>query len=236
MTAVARHIALVPAAGSGSRFGAALPKQYTDLAGQPLLRHAIARLASHPSIDRVVVVLSPDDTRFDALDLAGLRPIIEARRCGGDTRAASVLAGLRSLAGQVTPDDWILVHDAARPCLPDSVIDRLVATLADDAVGGIAALPVADTLKRADADARIETTVARSGLWAAQTPQMFRYGVLLDALEHADLDQVTDEAGAVEARGLSPRLVEGDPANLKVTYPRDLQLAAQLLAAMGDVS
>jgi len=231
-----RHIALVPAAGSGSRFGAALPKQYTVLAGQPLLWHAVARLADHPSIDRVVVVLSRDDTRFAALELNGLRPIIDARHCGGATRAASVLAGLRSLAGEVGADDWILVHDAARPCLPAAVIDRLVGTLAGDAVGGIAALPVADTLKRADADTRIDATVPRNGLWAAQTPQMFRYGVLLDALEHADLDHVTDEAGAVEARGLAPRLVEGDPANLKVTYPRDLRLAAQLLVAMGDHS
>jgi len=232
----ARHVALVPAAGSGSRFGGAAPKQYTDLAGQPLLRHAVARLARHPRIDRVVVVLSPGDTRFSEIDLSDLRPIVDARHCGGDTRAASVLAGLRSLAGEVAADDWILVHDAARPCLPAAVIDRLVAALADDAVGGIAALPVADTLKRADADARIDATVPRGGLWAAQTPQMFRFGVLFEALEHADLDRVTDEAGAVEARGLAPRLIEGDPANLKVTYPRDLELAAHLLAAMGDLS
>ena len=232
----ARHVALVPAAGSGSRFGGAAPKQYTDLAGQPLLRHAVARLARHPRIDRVVVVLSPGDTRFSEIDLSDLRPIVDARHCGGDTRAASVLAGLRSLAGEVASDDWILVHDAARPCLPAAVIDRLVAALADDAVGGIAALPVADTLKRADADARIDATVPRGGRWAAQTPQMFSFGVLLEALEHADLDRVTDEAGAVEARGLAPRLIEGDPANLKVTYPRDLELAAHLLAAMGDRS
>jgi 2-C-methyl-D-erythritol 4-phosphate cytidylyltransferase len=231
----ARHIALVPAAGSGTRFGAAAPKQYTELAGQPLLRHAIARLARHPRIDRVIVVLSPDDTRFADLDLSDLRPVVDARHCGGDTRAASVLAGLRSLVGEVAADDWILVHDAARPCLPAAVIDRLVASLAGDAVGGIAALPVADTLKRADADARIDATVPRGGLWAAQTPQMFRFGVLLEALEHADLDHVTDEAGAVEARGLAPRLIEGDPANLKVTYPRDLQFAAHLLAIMGDL-
>ncbi len=230
-----RHIALVPAAGSGSRFGAAAPKQYADLLGQPLLRHAIARLAGHPRIDRVVVVLSADDTRFADLDLADLRPIVDARACGGDTRAASVLAGLRSLAGEVAADDWILVHDAARPCLPAAVIDRLVATLEGDPVGGIAALPVADTLKRADGDARIDATVPRDGLWAAQTPQMFRFGVLLEALEHADLGRVTDEAGAVEARGLAPRLVEGDPANLKVTYPRDLALAAHLLSAMEDL-
>lgn len=231
----ARHIALVPAAGSGSRFGAATPKQYTDLAGQPLLRHAIARLARHPRIDRVVVVLSADDPRFAQIDLSDLRPIVDARHCGGDTRAASVLAGLRSLAGEVAADDWILVHDAARPCLPAAVIDRLVEALADDAVGGIAALPVADTLKRADVHGRIDATVPRGGLWAAQTPQMFRFGVLLEALEQADLHQVTDEAGAVEACGLAPRLVEGDPVNLKVTYPRDLELAAHLLAVMGDL-
>jgi 2-C-methyl-D-erythritol 4-phosphate cytidylyltransferase len=234
VTQAVRHIALVPAAGSGSRFGADLPKQYTELAGRPLLAHAIARLASHPDIDRVVVILAPDDTRFDSLDLADIRPVVDARRCGGATRAESVLAGLRSLAGEVSADDWILVHDAARPCLPATVIDRLVATLADDPVGGIAALPVADTLKRADAAARIDATVSRDALWAAQTPQMFRYRVLRAALEGADLARVTDEAGAVEALGLAPRLVEGDPANLKVTYARDLPLAAHLLRAMGD--
>ena len=117
MSGVVRHVALIPAAGSGTRFGAGAPKQYTDLAGQPMLRHAIARLARHPRIDRVVVVLSPDDVRFADLDLSDLRPIVDARHCGGDTRAASVLAGLRSLVGEVAADDWILVHDAARPCL-----------------------------------------------------------------------------------------------------------------------
>ncbi len=158
-----------------------------------------------------------------------LRPCARGRDGGGETRAESVRNGLRALRDRVAAHDWILVHDAARPCLPAAVIDRLIATLAGDAVGGIAALPVADTLRRADADHRIAAPIPRAGLWAAQTPQMFRHGILLDALERCDLSTVTDEAGAVEALGRTPRLVEGDPANLKVTYARDLALAAQLL-------
>lgn len=232
MSAGPRHIALVPAAGSGSRFGAALPKQYTPLAGHPLLFHALAALARHPRIDRVAVVISADDEWFASHDFTAIAGRLDVLRCGGDTRAESVRNGLRALEAHVDAHDWILVHDAARPCLPAAVIDRLIDTLADDAIGGIAALPVADTLKRSDADSRIEATVPRAGLWAAQTPQMFRYGVLRDALERCDLAVVTDEAGAVEALGHAPRLVEGDPANLKVTYARDIALATHLLQAM----
>lgn len=225
----ARFIALVPAAGSGNRLGGDRPKQYRELAGRPMLWHTLTRLASHPLIETVAVVLATDDGVFDSMDwrgVGGLRPV----RCGGETRAHSVRNGLASLEDEVTADDWILVHDAARPCLSHEVIDRLVAALADDAVGGIAALPVADTLKRATSAGRIRETVPREGLWAAQTPQMFRYGLLASALA-GPLDGITDEASAMEQAGHAPRLIEGDPANLKVTFERDLASAERWLAA-----
>jgi 2-C-methyl-D-erythritol 4-phosphate cytidylyltransferase len=136
---------------------------------------------------------------------------------------------LTAIAGAVDADDWILVHDAARPCLTHALMDRLLHAVESDTVGGILALPVADTLKGADRDGRIARTIDRAGLWQAQTPQMFRYGILRRALEAADPATITDEASAVEALGLRPRLVEGDAANLKVTYARDVILAEFIL-------
>lgn len=224
-----RFHALVPAAGSGSRLGQGLPKQYLPVAGAPLLQHALATLAAHPAIASVHVVLAPDDGRYDETIAAGVRNRVRAVRCGGDTRAASVLNGLRAIADGVDADDWILVHDAARPCLTHALLDRLLHAVESDAVGGILALPVADTLKSADATQRIARTVDRAGLWQAQTPQMFRYGILRRALEAADAATITDEASAVEALGLQPRLVEGDATNLKVTYARDVILAELIL-------
>lgn len=226
----ARHVALVPAGGSGSRFGEPVPKQYVALAGRPLLAHTLAALAAHPGVDRIVVVIAPGDAWFDDCMAGALPRATTVLRVGGATRAASVLNGLRALAPELMPRDWVLVHDAVRPCLATAVIDRLLTTLADDDVGGLAALPIADTLKRADGLQRVATTVARAGLWAAQTPQMFRFGMLLDALERCDPATVTDEASAIEAGGHAPRLVPGDPANLKVTYPDDRELAATWLA------
>lgn len=224
-----RFHALVPAAGSGSRLGHGVPKQYLPLAGVPLLQHALATLVEHAGIASVHVVLAPDDDRFDREVAASLRGKVAPVRCGGDSRAASVLNGLRAMQPSVHEDDWVLVHDAARPCLSVVLLDRLLQTLETDAVGGILALPVADTLKAADDDRRIVRTVDRSGLWQAQTPQMFRYRILRQALEAADAASVTDEASAVEALGLQPRLVEGDATNLKVTYARDMILAELIL-------
>jgi 2-C-methyl-D-erythritol 4-phosphate cytidylyltransferase len=206
--------------------GGALPKQYLPLLGRPLIAHTLSALASHPRIDRVVIVLSPDDAywaslAFDSDKLALLR-------CGGKTRAQSVTNGLQSLADELEPDDWVLVHDAARPCLRQDQLDKMLEVLADDPVGGILAMPVADTLKRAGPDQRIAETVPRESLWQAQTPQMFRHALLLEALIKAG-DQVTDEASAIEKMGLKPKLVEGDARNLKVTYPRDLELASLIL-------
>jgi 2-C-methyl-D-erythritol 4-phosphate cytidylyltransferase len=224
-----RHFAIVPAAGSGSRFGAEQPKQYLDLLGRPLIFHTLAALTACPQITRVWVVLAPDDPWWPRYDWSELGAKLETVGCGGATRAASVSNGLRAAAMVAADDDWILVHDAARPCLSQAMLATLFAELADDPVGGLLAVPVADTLKRADEARRVAATEPRDGLWQAQTPQMFRYAPLVEALGRHD--QVTDEAGAIEAQGLRPRLVKGDSTNLKVTYPADLALAAMILRA-----
>ena len=222
-------IALVPAAGSGSRIGSELPKQYLPLAGKPMIWHAISALAKHERIDRVYVVLAPSDAWFDAYDWSDAAGKLRVLRCGGDTRAASVLNGLRAMKAEVGAEDWVLVHDAARPCLTQAHLDNLIATLEQDAVGGILAVPVADTLKRADTEARIVATEPREMLWQAQTPQMFRRAMLTRALEALGTDTPTDEARAIEHLGLNPKLVACDSTNLKVTYPRDIKLAELIL-------
>lgn len=224
-----RHYAIVPAAGSGSRFGSEKPKQYLDLIGRPLIFHTLKALTACPDIERVWVVLAPDDPWWPRFDWSELGPKLETVRCGGVTRAASVSNGLRAAAMVAADDDWILVHDAARPCLSAAMLDALFAELADDPVGGILAVPVADTIKRADAERRVAATEPRDSLWQAQTPQMFRYGQLEKSLKNEMA--VTDEAGAIEAMGLKPKLVRGDSTNLKVTYPADLALAAMILRA-----
>ncbi|WP_310493045.1 2-C-methyl-D-erythritol 4-phosphate cytidylyltransferase [Dechloromonas sp.] len=224
-----RHYAIVPAAGSGSRFGSEKPKQYLDLLGRPLIFHTLKALTACPDIERVWVVLAPDDPWWPRFDWSELGPKLETVRCGGATRAASVSNGLRAAAMVAADDDWILVHDAARPCLSAAMLDALFAELADDPVGGILAVPVADTIKRADAEQRVAATEPRDGLWQAQTPQMFRYGQLEKSLKNEMA--VTDEAGAIEAMGLKPKLVRSDATNLKVTYPADLALAAMILRA-----
>ena len=227
---MSRFVALVPAAGSGSRMGGTLPKQYLPLSGRLLIAHTLSALVSHSRIDRVVLVLSPDDAHWASLAFDSDK--LTVLRCGGETRAQSVTNGLQNLADALKPDDWVLVHDAARPCLRQDHLDRLIGELEHDPVGGILAMPVADTLKRADAEQRIAETVSRESLWQAQTPQMFRHALLLEALKKAG-DQVTDEASAIEKMGLKPKLVEGDAGNLKVTYPRDRELAALILQQQG---
>jgi 2-C-methyl-D-erythritol 4-phosphate cytidylyltransferase len=223
--------ALVPAAGSGSRMGGELPKQYLKLAGFPLIRHALATLCAVPAIARVFVILSPDDDEWVRHDWSALGDKLLPIYCGGATRADSVANGLRAAAKIIAADDWVLVHDAARPCLTEGHVETLIDEVGDDEVGGLLAVPVADTLKRAGAGKRSESTVPRQGLWQAQTPQMFRHAMLLRALEQAPA--VTDEASAVEALGLRPRLVAADVTNLKVTYPFDLQLAEWILKHRG---
>lgn len=225
-----RHVALLAAAGIGARMAADTPKQYLPIHGRPMLWYALQAFERHPCIERVYVVLSPADGWWAGHDWSGLHKL-SVLRCGGATRAQSVLNGLKAIKTEVAADDWVLVHDAARPCLKAALLDRLLIALADDPVGGILAVPVADTLKRAGPDGRIAKTVSRTGIWAAQTPQMFRYSLLLQALERAG-PEVTDEACAVEAMGFAPRLVESDRSNLKITFPDDLEVAAWWLASM----
>ncbi|WP_211164184.1 2-C-methyl-D-erythritol 4-phosphate cytidylyltransferase [Parazoarcus communis] len=222
-----KHFAIVPAAGSGSRMVSDLPKQYLSLLGKPLIRHALETLCAAPEIDKVFVVLSVGDALWAQYDWSDLAPKLVPLFCGGATRADSVLAGLRAISAEAAQSDWVLVHDAARPCLAPWHIDRLVRELAHDEAGGLLAVPVADTLKRADTQRRVLQTVPRDSLWQAQTPQMFRYVMLRRALEGAR--DVTDEASAIEAAGLHPKLVQGDATNLKVTYPLDLHLAEWIL-------
>ncbi|CAG0954391.1 2-C-methyl-D-erythritol 4-phosphate cytidylyltransferase [Rhodocyclaceae bacterium] len=224
---MSRNFALVPAAGSGTRMGDDLPKQYHLLAGRPMLRHALEVLCASPLIQRVFVVLAERDDIWERFDWSELGVKLSVLRCGGPTRAGSVLNGLLALSAFAKPDDWVLVHDAARPCLSSAQLDRLIEQVGHDEVGGILAVPVADTLKQSGQDGRIDATVPREPLWQAQTPQMFRYGLLREALEQSGV--VTDESGALEALGYRPLLVSADASNLKVTYPADLALAEKIL-------
>lgn len=226
MTAQARYFGLIPAAGVGARMAGTTPKQYLSLAGKPMLRHALDAFLGSALIAHTFVVVSLEDSQIDALlPLPGVTLL----RCGGASRMASVLNALRALGGKVGPDDWILVHDAARPGLTPDLIAKLIAGVGDDPVGGLLALPVVDTVKRRG-PAGI-ATVARDSLWLAQTPQMFRYQLLARALNAApDAGAITDDASAIEALGLTPRLIEGHPCNFKVTLPLDIGIAAMYLA------
>jgi 2-C-methyl-D-erythritol 4-phosphate cytidylyltransferase len=224
-----RCYALVPCAGTGSRAGAGGPKQYRPLAGRPVVAHTLAALGAVPAVAATLVVLSPDDDRFDAAvpGFEGERGWVA--RCGGASRAETVANGLAELQARgAQPHDWVLVHDAARCLLRPEWVLRLLDACRDDEVGGLLALPVADTLKQ-ELDGRVRATVDRAHKWAAQTPQMFRLGLLQPALAGAG-PAVTDEASAVEALGHAPRLVRGDLENLKVTWPEDFALAERLLA------
>ncbi|WP_217589438.1 2-C-methyl-D-erythritol 4-phosphate cytidylyltransferase [Burkholderia sp. GbtcB21] len=227
-----RLFALIPCAGTGSRSGSAVPKQYRTLAGRALLHYTLAAFDACSEFAQTLVVLAPDDSHFDARRFAGLR--FAVRRCGGGSRQASVLNGLLGLAEfGATDHDWVLVHDAARPGITPELIRTLVATLKDDPVGGIVALPVADTLKRVPAGGdAIERTESRDALWQAQTPQMFRIGMLREAILRAQREghDLTDEASAIEWAGHTPRVVQGSLRNFKVTYPEDFALAEAILA------
>lgn len=203
------------------------PKQYAPIAGRAVIDWMLDAFRTCALIEKTFVVLAPDDRAF-----AWASEDVVPLYCGGASRRDSVLAGLAAIADRVTPDDWVLVHDAARPGLTAELVAHLIAECRDDRVGGLLALPMADTLKRASAgegdEMRSSATVDRAGLWAAQTPQMFRHGLLARALNEAVA--VTDEASAIEALGLKPKLVRGSPRNFKLTYRDDLALAAALLA------
>jgi len=226
---LSKAYALVPAAGSGSRIGAALPKQYLEIAGRPLLHHSLLALARHPRIEQVFVVLAQGDDQFGRHDWRELGARVKPLYCGGETRAASVFNGLLAARDFIAASDWVLVHDAARPCLGREELDRLFGELEADDTGGLLAVPVADTLKRAGRDSRVAGTEPRDNLWLAQTPQMFRYRLLIEALRTADPASATDEARAIEGLGLKPKLVLGDTRNIKVTFPEDLAVAELII-------
>ncbi|HEY8386121.1 MAG TPA: 2-C-methyl-D-erythritol 4-phosphate cytidylyltransferase [Porticoccaceae bacterium] len=225
---------VVPAAGRGTRLGEEIPKQYLSLAGRPLIEHTLSRLLSlegqlplvSPSI---VVVLGRDDRHWPASTFATDPRILATP--GGAERSDSVRAGLHLLADRAAPDDWVLVHDVARPCITIGDIVRLVKVLGDDPVGGILAAPVSDTLKQVAQHDRIRCTLERNHVWAALTPQMFRYGLLCQALDEAAAAgmAMTDESSAVEALGLTPRVVMGRRDNIKITHREDLVVAEAIL-------
>jgi 2-C-methyl-D-erythritol 4-phosphate cytidylyltransferase len=229
---MAAYFALIPAAGSGSRMSRNLPKQYFELRGRPLLYHAIRRLSEESRIRQVFVVLASGDEHFASHDWREFDTRLTPLYCGGESRAASVLNGLIAAHDVIAASDWVLVHDAARPCLGAAELARLIDELGEDETGGLLAIPVADTLKRAGGDGRVVETEPRESLWQAQTPQMFRYRLLVEALRRADLNTVTDEARAVENLGARPRLVTGSASNLKITWPDDLALAEAILKSM----
>ena len=223
--------ALVAAAGTGTRIARETPKQYLPLLGRPMLWHSVRALcAARP--ENVFIVLAPDDDEFARHDWSAFEGRVEALYCGGETRRDSVYNGLVAASAAVDADDFILVHDAARPCVPKADIERLVEECSADRIGGILTLPVAETVKRIGKDEagvqRIAGTEDRSQLWLAQTPQMFRAGLLMQALRQAKRN-VTDEASAIEQMGLRPRTVAGSRENLKVTYPEDLAIAEAIL-------
>ena len=225
---------VIPAAGVGARMQADRPKQYLSLAGRSVLEHTLDCFLDHPGLKGMVVCLAAADPYWPELVCAA-DPRIQ-RADGGRERADSVLSGLRALAGLGAKDqDWVLVHDAARPNLAREDLQCLLEALADDPVGGLLALPARDTLKRAQPDGRVLETVDRSHVWQAFTPQMFRFGTLQQALSSALKEgaTITDEASAIELSGLAPRLIEGRADNLKVTRPEDLQLLRLLWASKG---
>lgn len=233
MTSTTRCFALVPAAGVGERSGAGQPKQYVEIADQPLLAHTLAALGAVPRLVQTLVVLSPADDCFEAA-LPGYAGWVA--RVGGASRAESVLGGLAELRRRgATEDDWVLVHDAARCLLRPEWVDELIDACLPDPVGGLLAQPLADTLKAGGADGRVTATVDRRDKWAAQTPQMFRLGLVERALQAMGA-AATDEASAVEALGFAPLLVRASMANFKVTWPEDFAMAERLLYQVGPSS
>ena len=221
---------LIPAAGTGSRMASSKPKQYLPLAGSVVMAHTINVFLNAPNIHQVHVILSAEDALFNTLNMGAAR--LQLHYCGGTSRAETVLKGLQAIESQVADDDWVLVHDAARPGLSGEALQRLICALENDSVGGLLALPLADTLKRAekytDNAQKVSATIPRADLWQAQTPQMFKYNTLKIALQQFN-GVPTDEAEAIEALGLEPTLVVGELRNLKVTYPQDLAVVTALM-------
>ncbi len=227
-----RIYALIPAAGLSQRFGADVPKQYARLRGRPLLAHAIAAVQRHPAVAGITVALSPDDRYYESMLRAEFPDVMTV--AGGATRARSVLNALRYILALPEPPPWVLVHDAARPCLPRTSLDDLISAGLSSPDGAILAVPLSDTIKRSGRVPRVEETVDREGLWRAQTPQMFPAVRLATAIAES-LDagiEPTDESAAMERLGLRPLLVAGSELNIKITRPDDLVLADGLIAAL----
>jgi 2-C-methyl-D-erythritol 4-phosphate cytidylyltransferase len=227
--------ALVLAAGQGTRIGDALPKQYIPIAGKPMMFHSIESIAAVSRVERLYVVLSPLDRHWGLYDWTALPDKVEAAFCGGAHRSESVMNTLKYLEAKMAKDDWVLVHDAARPCIQTELVEQFLDEIEDDAVGGLLAMPLADTLKSADENLRVAATIPRRNLWRAQTPQMFRYELLRRGLEKKPA--ATDEAEAVESTGYNaPRLVQGENTNIKVTFAEDLKIAALILQLHGRIN
>lgn len=235
MTSTPSLWVVLPAAGVGRRMGSSIPKQYLDLAGRAVIDHTLDLFVEDDRIRGVVVALGADDGYWNDTANAGHPKV--ARAPGGAERCHSVLNALKTLDGVADVADWVLVHDAARPCLRPVDLHRLIDELLDDEVGGLLGIPVRDTMKRANGGERIDATVDRSALWHAYTPQMFRLGLLRHALEEAldANDLVTDDASAIERLGHAPRLVEGHADNLKITRAEDLPLAHFYLQQQGRI-
>jgi 2-C-methyl-D-erythritol 4-phosphate cytidylyltransferase len=224
------YSAIVPAAGTGRRFGAELPKQYQALHGATVIEHSLRLLLGIERLQRIVVVVHPEDSRWRDLAVFSDPRIAVAQ--GGAERCHSVLNGMQHLAAMHGETEWVLVHDVARPCCPRADIEKLIDHIQPHPVGGLLAVPASDTIKRVDGARQIEETVDRSWLWQAQTPQLFRYRLLLDALNHClGLGMVvTDEAQAVEALGWQAQVIEGSRRNIKITRSEDLALAEFFLS------
>ena len=227
---------VVPAAGSGQRMASELPKQYLEIAGRPLLDHALQALLGCADVRGVMVALAPDDPHTGKVP--SLNDPRVATVAGGAERADSVLAALRALSAMAAPDDWVLVHDAARPCLAGEDLMALIAAVVECDCGGLLAQPVNDTVKRVDGDLKVMDTVDRRTLWRAQTPQMFRLADLSDALERmqGQGELVTDESSAMEQAGYQVQVIPGSARNLKVTVPEDLMIAEYYLKANEESS
>ncbi len=234
MSTEKKYWAVIPAAGVGKRMKADRPKQYLMLGERTVLQQTIAIFEQHPRIAGIVVIVTEGDPYWAELNVQTSKPLLVAD--GGAERCHSVLNGLELLPQYANDGDWVLVHDAARPCLRQHDIDHLITALAHDEVGGILAVPVRDTMKRDDGAGRIARTEERNGMWHALTPQMFPLGLLRGTLQQAIADgfEVTDEASALEHAGLKPKLVEGHADNIKITRPEDLALAAFFLQQLGE--
>lgn len=218
--------AIVPAAGIGQRMGSTLPKQYININDKPILTHTLDVICQIPHLKKVIVPLHPHDHYFSSLIHLPYQNIV--RVFGGDARNDSVLNALDAIVNEAKEQDWVLVHDAVRPCISVADIMQLLTEISDHPVGGLWGVPVRDTLKQVDLEYNIEKTVPRESLWHAQTPQIFRYGLLKQALEKVAQDKlnITDDANAIEYLGYHPKMVQGSYSNIKMTWPEDLMLAA----------